>query len=56
MEYRKFKLLPVLSEGRKSVAFDNRRMRVLENNAKSPINTKKQSSSIDSRYDSLDIL
>ena len=56
-EYPKFKLLPVLPEGRKFVTLDNqdnRGVRFLATNAKSRQNSKEQNAIIDSKFESLE--
>ena len=54
VEYPKFKLLPILSEGRKFITLDNRAMKFLATNARSRNQTKEQKASIDGKFQSLE--
>ena len=50
VEYPKFKLLPILSEGRTFVTLDNRGMKFLATHAKSRKYSKELDTSIDSKF------
>ena len=53
-EYNKFRLLPVLSEGRKFITLDNRGLNLLATHAKPRGTTKEIKAEIDSKFESLD--
>ena len=53
-EYPKFKLLPVLSEGRKFITLDNRGLRYLATNVISRRNSPEQNAVIASKFESLE--